>query len=406
MIKKIILGSLFLFSLQALAQDGTASAYSYYGIGEIKFKGTIENRSMGGVGVLNDSIHINLQNPASLSSLKLTTYTVGGNYNNSTLKSSSASEKAKRVSLDYLAIAFPVGKWSASLGLMPYSSVGYKIQNTNELKSYNGTGGLNKVFVAAGYQITPKLSAGLDVGYNFGEIKRSEAVFKSGIQNGTRLLQTDQLSGMSFNTGFNFKTKFKKYDVVSSLTFSPSIHINSNAVEELAVLQYNSLGQELISDPRVITTSQSYRLPSKFAFGAGIGEDKKWFVAFESTLQGKPNYNIVYPKATFETAAKFSLGGYYIPKYNSFNNYFNKVVYRAGFRHENTGLVVNSESIKDTAFTLGLGFPVGTLFSNANVGFEVGKRGTINSGLVQENYMNLSVGLSFNDKWFVKRKFN
>ena len=41
---------------------------------------------MGGVSVFSDSIHMNLQNPAHLASLKLTTFTVGGTSLNTTLK--------------------------------------------------------------------------------------------------------------------------------------------------------------------------------------------------------------------------------------------------------------------------------------------------------------------------------
>ena len=64
MIKRIVL-VFFGFTFKALAQEGTASPYSYYGIGSVKFKGTIENRSMGGLSIYNDSIHVNLKNPSA-----------------------------------------------------------------------------------------------------------------------------------------------------------------------------------------------------------------------------------------------------------------------------------------------------------------------------------------------------
>ena len=157
----------------------------------------------------------------------------------------------------------------------------------------------------------------------------------------------------------------------------------------------------------VSITDSKVKLPTKLAFGAGLGEIKKWFVGFESTFQGSSNFGNVYASnVTFESASKIALGGYFVPNYNSFSNYLNKITYRAGFRHENTGLVINSESINDTALTLGLGLPVGGALSNINLGMEYGKRGTTNAGLIQENYLNISIGLSFNDKWFVKRKFD
>jgi hypothetical protein len=126
----------------------------------------------------------------------------------------------------------------------------------------------------------------------------------------------------------------------------------------------------------------------------------------ESTFSSKGNYGVAYPNASFESASKIAMGGYYIPKYNSFSSYLNRVTYRAGLRYENTGLIVNSQSIKDRALTLGLGMPIAGSLSNINIGVEFGKRGTVDAGLVQESYMNLSIGLSFNDRWFVKRKYD
>ena len=82
------------------------------------------------------------------------------------------------------------------------------------------------------------------------------------------------------------------------------------------------------------------------------------------------------------------------------------ITYRAGFKYEKTGLIVNTRSIEDVSISAGMGFPIGGNFSNINLGLEYGKRGTTASGLVQENYLNVSVGLSFSDRWFVKRKID
>ena len=57
--------SLFLISQAVISQNNTSSPYSFYGIGSLDFKGTSENRAMGGLTVYNDSIHMNFRNPAS-----------------------------------------------------------------------------------------------------------------------------------------------------------------------------------------------------------------------------------------------------------------------------------------------------------------------------------------------------
>ena len=82
------------------------------------------------------------------------------------------------------------------------------------------------------------------------------------------------------------------------------------------------------------------------------------------------------------------------------------MVYKAGLRYENTGLVINNKTITDAAFTLGISLPLKNTFSSLNLSFEHGSRGTTANSLVRENYNLFSIGLSFNDRWFVKRKYN
>ncbi|MES2812511.1 MAG: hypothetical protein V4670_08595 [Bacteroidota bacterium] len=409
MIKKIILGSLFLFSLHTIAQEGTASPYSFHGIGEVKFKGTIENRSMGGLGILNDSIHINLQNPAALSSLKLTTFAVAGTFSPTKLKNDTETQKAQRTTLDYLSMAFPAGKLVVNLGLMPYSAVGYKIVSNTGTESYkyDGTGGVNKAFVGAGYQLNKKISFGAEIAYNFGKIERNVAFFGNDLQNGINELNKSEIGGLSLNSGLIYKTKIKNYNFVSSLSFAPSAVLNSNNLRQTGTLSVQGSTIVLSNVTEDDVPNTKLRLPSKLSIGTGIGDEKKWFVGTEISLLSKGDLDVdLNDEAVYEKGSKFSLGGYFTPKYNSFSNYFDRITYRAGLRYEKTGLVVRNESIKDQALTLGLGFPLGGTFSNINLGFELGKKGTTNAGLVQENYMNFSVGLSFNDRWFVKRKFD
>ena len=78
MIKKLIVFASIFVSIASWGQDNTASPYSYYGLGEVKFRGTQDARAMGGLAITGDSIQLGLMNPASYSKLKLTTFAVGG----------------------------------------------------------------------------------------------------------------------------------------------------------------------------------------------------------------------------------------------------------------------------------------------------------------------------------------
>ena len=415
MIKKIIVSACLLLSFVTFAQEGTASPYSFYGIGDVRFKGTHETRAMGGIAVEQDSIHMNLQNPASFASLKLTTFSLGGTNSSTNLKTETKSAKASRTTLDYLAVGLPLGKFGVGFGLIPYSSVGYKIRSlstgTENNQSFNGTGGLNKAFLGVGYKITSDLSLGADVNYNFGKIETNNFEYITDIAIGTRELNEVDLSGVNFNIGMMYQTKiYKKVSLFSSLNYSLESTLKSKNTRNIATALYNSNFDLAIVDIlEDVKTEENLKVPSKYAMSAGIGEAKKWLVGIGYTFQGAGSLSNSYnalDNVSYEKHQKYNIGGYYIPNYNAFSSYAKRVTYRGGFRYEKTGLIINSEPIKDMAVSLGFGLPLTGTFSNVNIGLEFGKKGTTSAGLVEENYANVSVGFSLNEQWFVKRKFN
>jgi hypothetical protein len=417
MIKKIIVSLCLLFSVSALAQEGTSSPYSFYGIGDVKFKGTIDTRSMGGVSVFPDSIHLNLQNPAQLASLKLTVFALGGTYANTKSKTETQEEKARRTALDYLAIGIPVGKLGFGFGLIPYSSVGYKIQTLSDdenpiFSRYSGIGGVNKVFVGAGYQLTKKINIGADIQYNFGTIETTNLRYQNVIQYGTREINTSEVSGLNATFGATYQTKINnKFSFFSSLTYSPESEVKLGNRRTIDIIQFSSVGSIDVIERQEVEgiDDTTIKLPSKLAIGTGFGQIKKWLIGGEVTFLNTSvttNRFTDIQGAYFENATRYSLGGYFIPNYNSYSSYFKRITYRAGIRYENTGLVIQGKSITDTALNMGFGLPLGGIFSKINIGLEMGKRGTTYYNLVEENYFNLSVGLSLSDRWFVKRKID
>ena len=409
MIKKIIISACLLISFVSFAQQGTASPYSFYGIGDVRFKGTLENRSMAGVSVEQDSIHLNIENPSSYASLRQTTFTIGGTFGSSALKTSSESANAQRSTFDYIAIGIPMGKFGASFGLVPVTSVGYKILNDNSAtegatsSQLSGKGGVNKVYLGLGYKIRPNWNIGADVQYNFGEITTTSLEAVTGVQNTTSEVNTSELSGVSFNVGTMYQTKINsKMSLFTSLSYTFSSTLNSDNTRVISV----SGDPDPYPYPDV---SQKLKLPNKVTFGAGIGKARKWLVGTTLAFQGDgefANYYNAAENVRYEKYTKYAIGGYYLPNYTSFSNYFSRITYRAGLKYEKIGLVINNQSINDIGMNLGAGIPLGNgSFSNVNVGLEFGKRGTVSANLVQENYFNVSLSFSFNDRWFVKSKF-
>lgn len=419
MIKNSIVALCILFSTLLLAQEGTSSPYSFYGIGDIKFKGSVENRSMGSISVLPDSIHINIQNPAQLAGLKLSGLALGGTYANTKSISEDQEGKSRRTSLDYMAIGLPLGKIGIGFGLIPFSSVGYKISKTTEasnensgtIQKYNGIGGVNKVFLGFGYSLTKKINIGATMQYNFGTIETTGLLYQTDLQYGSRETNISELGGVNFDIGATYQTKLKgKLSLFSSLIFTPESNLKLSNTRNIQIVQLlSSSAISIIQSENIAVGNSTLKLPSKLALGAGFGEIKKWLLGTEITfLNNSVMSNRInnITNSSFENSIRYSLGGYFIPNYNSYATYYKRIVYRGGLRYENTGLVIENKSITDFAGNVGFGLPLTGTFSNLNIGLEVGKRGTTFNNLVQENYFNISVGLSLSDKWFVKRKFD
>ena len=94
-----------------------------------------------------------------------------------------------------------------------------------------------------------------------------------------------------------------------------------------------------------------------------------------------------------------------MPQYDSFTSFFDRVTYRAGLKYIDGALQVNGQDIKDFGINFGLGIPVGRI-SKVNIGLEFGQRGTNDFGLIKENYLNLMIGVSLNDLWFIRSMYN
>jgi hypothetical protein len=435
MIKKLCIVLLALAAFNMHAQEGTTSPYSFYGIGSLKFKGTTENRSMGGLSIYSDSIHVNLRNPASYGGKNIIGYnnesrpikfTVGGSHSNTTLNTSSNSQEASASTFDYLALSIPIGKLGVGFGLMPYTSVGYKLESLDDsgvqTHRYKGEGGVNKAFLGLGYLVAKDLKVGIDASYNFGNIQNSAIEFlytDDGelIQYQSRESNRSDISGLNYNFGVTYTPMIsEKLQLTTALAYSPQSELTSSNERNIATIVINpSSGQEFpVNDIEQDLEANGLKtttliLPSKLAFGAGIGQPRKWFVGAEYTSLKTSNFsNPIFSidNATFEDASEIAFGGFYIPQYTSFNKYWKRMVYRAGMRVENTGLKINNEPIKEFGISFGVGIPIGRAFSNANFGFEFGKRGTTDQNLIKENFVNFQLSLSLNDRWFEKRKFN
>jgi hypothetical protein len=407
-------GSPFIF-----AQSNTSSPYSIGGLGEIAFKGNAINRLMGGLDIVSDSLHANLNNPASLGDLKLVTYSLGLNYKSTKLSSSASNESVTSASIDYLVVAIPTKKFTFGFGILPATSVGYRLQSVIEGDDINnvvnrneGFGGLNQTFLSIGFKFFEFLNFGVSANYNFGKITNESSRQEQNIDFGTFFTKTSSLAGFNYRFATQLKiplTSKVRLDAMAYYVPNNSLTATNESVYFTRSVTTQDLGDFENVDLAAINLDETtISLGNQYSYGLGITKDKKWFVGGQYSRRNSADYVnnfISLDNITYANGSRLSFGGFYLPDYSSITSYWKRIVYRAGVRFEDTGVLFNNQPLKETGISFGVSLPMAG-FSNANIGLEFGKRGSQDNGLIQESYWNLIVGLSLNDIWFIKRKFN
>jgi hypothetical protein len=306
------------------------------------------------------------------------------------------------------------------IGLMPFSSIGYNLisegVNSDQAAVVNaasGDGGLNRVYASLGYVLFEDFSLGATMNFNFGTLNNERIQTIEGVQFGTLDRRESTVNGFNFGFSANYTPKIsKKYRLYTSV----GVNTQSNLVAEntRTIGTFSLATGEDVEVINVNLDAQNLRhtelkIPTTTTLGLGIGEDQKWFMGAEYGFQELSTFENTFVNAgniRFNNASSFGFGGFFIPDYTSFTNYFKRVTYRAGARLTKTGMMVNEKEINNFGITFGVGLPLGGSFSNLNVGFELGRRGTTDADLVEESYLKINLGLSLNDRWFVQKKIN
>ncbi|WKD86015.1 hypothetical protein KCTC32516_01366 [Polaribacter huanghezhanensis] len=431
MLKKIFYIFLLFISIKATAQRTNSSPYSFFGIGQQYSSQTVEQATMGGIGIaFNDVYHLNFLNPAANANLRFATYSVGLNVNDLTIKDFSGSQKSTSTTLSYINIGFPIGKKSgASFGLKTNTSVGYSLLNVAndingdpfEATRFYGSGGTNKIYGAYGISITKNFSVGLEAEYIFGKTENNILSQRLGTQLGTKNNEITTIRGTGVKLGLHYIKELKNKLLFNfGASFKLENTLKTSGSENLYSLKIASSTVEIPKDTLYSNAINGKIVnPMKTGLGFGFGKENKWFAGIEYEFQdalGLQGSILTNSSYKYNNSSRVSIGGFYLPKDNSISSYWNRVTYRAGVRFENTGLLVNGTStpgnftkIKDFGISFGLGLPLKSL-SNLNLGFEYGIKGSTINNLIQENYFNFKLSLSLSafgqQAWFIQKKID
>jgi len=400
------------------------SPFSSFGIGDYYGPATAHSQGMAGVGVSNPQyLFLNNVNPALLvfNGLQgITTFQAGILGEKRTITDNTLRGKSVGGNLNYLILALPIksGKWVSSVGLTPYSAVNYEFIYQEQVNGApdpvtfleKGTGGINQVAWSHGVAVNRSISVGARASYLYSTIENS---FTNTIRldsNQTQIFTPDVHQRYYYH-GFAFSGAFSLH--LDSL-FNNNYRFNVGAVYDmkaristdyLQTLVRTNSAQTLGTDT-LRSTSGKTTIPGVMSVGISFGKGSQWVFAVDGRFTDYNNFGF------FETQQSATAKGWRLaagfeltPNPSSLSSYLKVITYRTGVSIEEMPYLVNGNALRDFGTNFGLSLPVARGCS-LDLSGRWGKRGSIDTNTIEEKYFKVYFGVTFNDRWFIKRRFD
>ena len=413
----------------AYGQNGINSPYSRYGFGILSDRSMSFNKGMSGVaqGFRGGQI-INPANPASYSEVDSLTalFDLGATFQNGNFSMDGIKCNAKNTSIDYFAFHFRAGKnVGVAVGMLPYSNVKYSFETqaqavegtseTTQSTTYVGDGGLRQVFLGAGWRFLRNASIGANIAYLYGDYSHTSTLsFSNSSVSSLYQNYTAGIYSYTLDLGAQYWFNLGKKDRLSvGFTYGLGHDMNNDAKRITNKIQ----GTTVTSD--TICTENAFQFPHTFALGFAYSHTYKWQAGLDFELQKWSKCR--FPYGSLNDRMKISLGGAYRPAASG--KLFERMQYKAGAyfsqSYANADLTGTlSDKPYEFGLSAGFGIPLSTrhLLSRNNVPVlnitaqwiytnipYLSNVASTKQTLV-ENYLKLSIGLTFSERWFNKWK--
>jgi hypothetical protein len=400
----------------AVAQNNTNSPYTRYGYGDLSNKDFGYNKAMGGVayGIRNSS-HINPSNPASYTAIDSLTFLFEGGVSlqNDNISDGDLKMNVKNSSLDYIAMQFRAHKRvGVTFGMLPYSNVGYNVYTTYTetttspayTKQLIGDGGLHQAFGGVGIKILNNLSVGANFSFMWGDISRSlSMIYPSYTTTGSTSSTTPSyieastvtLRGFEMNFGAQYTQKLsKKSSVTIGAVYSPKRDLNSDVT-------VSTSGSVVCSRDSIA----SFGLPQSYGAGFTYNYDGRLTVGFDYSFEEWSKVPYMNDYNAFCNRSKYSVGAEYMPS-RATRNYLKIVKYRVGAYYTDSyyKLENGNRAAREYGLSAGFGLPLPRTRSLVNITAQYIHVKGLQQSMIDENILRLSIGVTFNERWFFKRK--
>lgn len=421
--KRILVLSFLSAAYFAGAQTIGNSPYAAYGIGDVKFDNSVEVNAMGGIStayITDFNNSFNFRNPAANTNLELTTLKFEVANENNFFRTDYNDTKATKHStyISNISIAFPISrKVKFGMGYQPYSSKKYALYqeetsgDNTRTNYFHGEGNLNTVQAGLSYQITPQFALGFRSNFYFGNLYDLDELYTSNSELYNGYETKNKVETFNFTFGTTYQKKLandNKLTLGATYTFGNTGQMETRYTNSTYFYTNGAKQNENIIEQQISKDKQL--IPSEGSVGIGYGKDLKYFFGTQYDFKKGETIQILGKPFANQDSYRISAGGWFVPNINNFRNYFSRVIYRYGAYYEKGNLNINDKNINKFAVTGGATFPFAnkstSRISGIDLAIEVGKRGTLQNNLINQNFINFRIGINFADRWFQKALYD
>jgi hypothetical protein len=415
MLKKIILilvfPLMFVSSLSAQDDFPTGSPYTIFGIGDLNYSTAIRTTGMGIQGISLTGNYINNLNPAALSKIPYTSFSVLFNYN--FLKSSNgvSTVSSSNGNAFGINIGIPISQeqgWSLALGFNPYSLINYKIINNsvslgeNVKQTYAGRGGISRINIGMSYTLAKSISLGADFNYAFGDIKDLKLVefTSSSGYTPTRILREYDYTGTYFKGGAIIELdKLLKLKKLNDFSIGFLYESPLTLASKLDGIYTSSISTDTVSIDK-----GNIKIPARIGFGITKKVGNRYLLSSDFIMQDWSGFisDLAIGQTTYQSSMRIGAGVEIQPLENS-EGTWDKLAYRFGGFYETSYYTVNGESINRIGVNAGIGVPI-SKYNSLDFAISFSTRGNTSNGLIKDDMIKLTAGLNFGELWFVRPK--
>lgn len=409
--KKFLIVSVILLiaSPEYFAQN--SSSYSRLGLGDLEYTYSARRAGMGQLGVsVADYDFINTLNPAGWYKITKTRIEFGLYFRGMFLSDNNGSGYVGETKFSGFTIAFPVSELygiDAAAGIIPYSNVSYKTEQTfytdNPYSlSYEGSGGLTKVFIGGSYKLPFNLVIGSSLDYYFGNLNyNSRLDFLNASTSYAEYENSFRPDGVGFTVGFISPDLISLTDSgsVNNLRLGGSLSYIGNISGDSILTSTSSTSIDTINYGKT-----KLDIPYRLTLGVSTVFNKEYLLCLDYSYQPWADYKINgLSSSELRNLNKISVGFEYRPTRNPGNTFWEQIMWRAGLSYEATQYLVNNEGVNQYSVSGGLSIPV-NIDNTLDLALIYAIRGSKSSDLIKENDIRISVGISFGELWFIRRE--